>query len=191
MGEHPERLGKSKFMKHTKLNTEFDKLEKQRKNLFEKLKKYDNKVLNQKPSESQWSVMEVINHLIVAEDFSSKYLQKKTQDTASAAKVGLKETFRSFLLNTYLGSSKKFKSPTVALPPGTYTTLSDAHSSWDRVRGDIQSIWTKLPEDLLDRNWFKHPVAGKLSLGQMLSFMEAHVHRHEKQIWRTLKEVSH
>ena len=177
-------------MKHTTLDTEFAKLEKQRKDLLQKLKAYDDKLLNQKPSESQWSVMEVVNHLIVAEGFSYQYLDKKTQDLASASKVGLKESFRSFLLDTYLGSSKKFKAPTVALPPGTYTSLADATTSWDKVRKDLQGTWTKLPEDLLDRNWFKHPVAGKLSFAQMMSFMKAHVKRHEKQISRTIKEIS-
>lgn len=177
-------------MKHTRLDTEFGKLEKQRKELLEKLKAYDDKILNQKPSESQWSVMEVVNHLIVAEGFSYQYLEKKTQDHASAAKVGLKEAFRSFLLNTYLGSSKKFKAPTIAIPPGAYTTLADGHASWDDVRKNIHSVWTQLPEDMLDRNWFKHPAAGKLSLKQMISFMHAHVQRHEKQIWRTIGQVS-
>lgn len=177
-------------MKHTTLDKEFEKLEKQRTDLLDKLKSYDDKVLNQKPSESQWSVMDVINHLIAAEGSSYQYLYKKTQDRASATRVGMKESLRSFLLNTYLGSSKKFKAPTIAIPPGAYTTLAEGRSSWALTRKNIQGVWTGLPEELLDRNWFKHPAAGKLSFAQMISFMHAHVHRHEKQIWRTLKEVS-
>jgi hypothetical protein len=177
-------------MDQATLDLAFDKIENQRTSLLERLKSSDDRVLNQKPSESQWSVIEVINHLVMAERFSYQYLQKKTQDKSSAHKVGIRETFRSFLLNRYLYSSKKFRSPEVALPSADYMTMDDASESWHVIRKNIRTIWVEMPSDLLDRNWFKHPVAGRLSLRQMISFMEAHVSRHEKQIWRTLKVVN-
>ena len=177
-------------MTHAELNKAFDKIEKQRKDLFVKLKSYNDKILNQKPAENVWSVIEVVDHLKTAEDFSYQYLLKKTQDNASAQKVGLKETLRSVLLNAYLRSNKKFKAPAVTIPSDSYATLSQADESWSKVRKDISGIWTGLPEDMLDRNWFKHPAAGKLSLMQMITFMQAHVGHHEKQIERTLKAVS-
>jgi hypothetical protein len=115
---------------------------------------------------------------------------KKTQDITSAQKAGFKEGFRSAVLNTYIALPLRFKAPVATMPSGTYTTLAEASTAWNEVRKNIREVWMRLPEDVLDRNWFKHLAAGKLSLMQMLTFMEAHVHRHEKQIWRTLKEVS-
>jgi len=177
-------------MTHAALNKAFERIEQQRNNLFDRLKIYDDKVLNQKPDEASWSVIEVLRHLTAAEDFSAQYLDKKTKDVNAGRKTGLKEAFRSFLLNAYLGSPKKFKAPDIAVPLAGYATLADTRASWDIVRGRLQDIWKGLPAELLDRNWFKHPVAGKLNLMQMLTFMEAHASRHEKQIWRALKEVS-
>jgi uncharacterized damage-inducible protein DinB len=177
-------------MTHAKLNQSFLKLEKQRNDLFKQLQVYDGKVLNQRPIENAWSAMEVLKHLQAAEDFSCQYLEKKTKDPESAIKTGLKEKFRSIVLNAYLGSSKKFKSPEVALPSEEYTPLSKIRADWDAVRKNLQDIWSRLPEDMLDRNWFKHPVAGKLNLMQMISFMEAHFSRHEKQIGRILKQLT-
>jgi len=177
-------------MTQASLNSNFEKVEKQRRDILAQLKAYDDKVLNQRPSENSWSVIEVIDHLVAAEKSTLQYLEKKTQDLASAQKVGLKEKFRSLVLNAYLGSSKKFKSPEVALPGGQPMSLSQVRDSWDQVRSQIQAVWTRLPEHELDKNWFKHPAAGKLSFAQMLTFMQAHVGRHHKQISRTLREVT-
>jgi hypothetical protein len=177
-------------MTHAALNDAFSKLEKQRSELFEKLKAYDDKVLNQRPGENAWSVMEVLGHLAAVEEGSYKYLMKKTQDINAAQKVGIKETLKSFMLNTYLRVPIKYKAPAVVMPPGIYISLSDARASWDRIRNSIPEVWMKLPEDRLDRNWSKHVAAGKLSLMQMLTFIGTHFSRHEKQIWKTLKAVS-
>lgn len=177
-------------MTHADLNKTFAKLEKQRAELFERLKDYDEKILNQRPAENAWSVMEVIDHLTIAERSSYQYLQKKIQDKNAAQKTGLKELFRSVLLNAYLASNKKFKAPSLTLPAATYLTRAEAEKAWSEARKDIECVWTGLPVELLDRNWFKHPRAGKLNLKQMLTFMMAHVAHHEKQIERTLKTVT-
>ena len=177
-------------MTHADLNKTFAKLEKQKAEIFDRLKGYDEKALNQRPDENAWSVMEVIDHLTIAERASYQYLMKKIKDKDGAEKTGFKEMFRSILLNGYLASNKKFKAPSVTLPAASYLTPADAEKAWSEARRDISSVWAGLPEELLDRNWFKHPVAGKLNLKQMLSFMQAHVAHHEKQIERILKAVT-
>ena len=176
-------------MTHTELNKVFSKIEKQRADLFQRMKGYDEKILNQCPDENVWSVMEVVEHLIIAEDSGNQYLKKKTQDKGAAQKVGLKESFRSLILNAYLRSNKKFKAPATTLPSHTYRSLAGAETAWRKVRADFSEILQGLPEGHLDKNWFKHPVAGKLSLKQMMTFIEAHVAHHEKQIERTLKAM--
>jgi uncharacterized damage-inducible protein DinB len=177
-------------MTHSAIHHTFSKIEMQRKNLLAALRSYDTALLNQRPAENQWSMLEVINHLIMAEEAIYLYLLKKTQDKAHLQSVGLKEALRSLILNAYLWSPKKFIAPPQTPPVGDYTTLSEVEEAWTKVRANLAGIWTALPEDMLDKNWFKHPAAGKLSLMQMLTFMKAHVRHHEAQIDRTLKAVS-
>jgi uncharacterized damage-inducible protein DinB len=177
-------------MTHTALNKMFSKIEKQRNNIFVKLEKYSDKTLNQKPSVGAWSVIEVIDHLTIAEKYSYQYLTKKLQDKTASNKVGLKEAFRSILLNAYLASPKKFAAPSISLPSDNYITLNNAKEEWLKVRTDTAALLDTVPEDMLDRNWFKHPVAGKLSLMHMLTFMKAHVSHHERQIERTLVHLT-
>jgi uncharacterized damage-inducible protein DinB len=177
-------------MTHAQLNASFNKMEAERNKLLDNLQTYDDAILNKKPMPEAWSVIEILHHLIAAEEASVNYLKKKTQDLNGATKVGLKEKFRSLLLNWYLSSPIKFKAPAVAAPTVTYATLKDTRNKWDTVRADLQETWIRLPEEKLNLNWYKHTAAGKLGLNQMLQFISTHVNRHTQQVGRTLKTVS-
>ena len=176
-------------MTHQTLNLELERIEAERNALFHQLQNHDDKELNKKPSPDAWSVIEVLHHLITAEAGSVQYLRKKTQDLNGAQQSGIKEIFRSLLINTFLALPFKIKAPAVASPNISYATLADTRAKWDQVRLDVRKIINDLPGDALDKNWFKHPLAGKISLHQMINFFGNHLERHQHQIWRTIKEV--
>ncbi|MCW3125284.1 MAG: hypothetical protein JWO03_942 [Bacteroidetes bacterium] len=178
-------------MKHSHLTDELAKMEKKRNDLFEKLSAYDIEVLTKKPVAEAWSVIQVIEHMLTVELAALSYVKKKSQDKAAAQKTGFKEWMRSMLLNRFLKSSKKkFPAPPSVLPIVKYASLNEMREQWNAIRHDIQETILAMPADLLGHNWFKHPSVGKLNLKQMITFMESHYDRHEKQVWRTLKEVS-
>jgi hypothetical protein len=102
----------------------------------------------------------------------------------------MKQWFRSILLNRYLKGTKKFPAPPSVLPISKGASLKDMQRQWNSIRRDMTDTISAMPADLLGHGWFKHPSVGMLNLSQMLSFMEAHYDRHEKQVWRTLKEVA-
>ena len=89
----------------------------------------------------------------------------------------------------FLAAPIKFKAPSVAEPLSNNATLADTQARWNAIRTDLNVLWNNLPEEVLDRSWFKHTLAGKLNLMQMLEFFGNHFERHEHQIWRTLKTV--
>ena len=176
-------------MTYAALNQAFEKIEIERKHLYERLKSYDEIVLHAKPKPDAWSVIEVIEHLIAAEQASLQYLRKKTKDLNGAKKSTIGERFRSMALHFFLAAPIKFKAPSVAEPLSNNATLADTQARWNAIRTDLNVLWNNLPEDVLDRSWFKHALAGKLNLMQMLEFFGNHFERHEHQIWRTLKSV--
>ena len=177
-------------MKHSTLNQAFEKIEKERKNLYERLLTYDVVIIHTRPKPDAWSVIEVIEHLIAAEHSSLQYLLKKTQDLNGAKKTGFKERLRALSLHLFLSAPIKFKAPNMTIPVSNIATLADTQSRWEKIRTELHALWNRLPEEALDRNWFRHPLAGKLSLLQMIAFFGTHFARHEHQIWRTLKAVS-
>jgi uncharacterized damage-inducible protein DinB len=177
-------------MTHTQLAGELEKLEKKRADLFSKLATYDIETLNKKPGNEAWSAIQTIEHMLTVELAALSYVKKKSQDKAAAERTGLKQWFRSVLLNRYLRGSKKFPAPPSVVPISKRASLDEMQKQWNVIRQDMAKTISALPADLLGHGWFKHPAVGKLNLGQMLSFMEAHYDRHEKQVWRTLKEVA-
>ena len=93
---------------------------------------------------------------------------------------------RTRVLKLYLGLPFKFKAPRAvsgeALPDSV--PLADTMARWERTRTGMQDFLEKVPEDHLDKELFKHPLAGKLTLKGMLEFFLSHFRRHREQINR-------
>ena len=177
-------------MTHGQLEKELSTLEKHRNDLFDKLAAYDTELLNKKPNEKAWSVIQVIEHMLIIERSSIAYIQKKIQEKAATHQTGFKQRWRSILLNRYLRSSKKFPAPVQVVPTIQYASLNEMRELWNAERSDLKALLASIPSDMLSHNWFKHPAVGKLNLMQMLTFVDAHHTHHQSQIERTLKEVS-
>lgn len=174
---------------HAKLEKEYKQLEAERKVLFNDLKQYSDEVLNKKPKPEAWSVNEVIAHLITAEEMSLKYLQKKLQDTSKAQHEGLKHKWRWLLVQTVFTFDIKFKAPAIVEPKLGITSLKELESRWSNDRQQIFETLSKLDDDHLKKDLWKHAVAGKLNLHHMVQFFGIHFSRHKKQIARTLAAV--
>ena len=171
------------------LISQFNALEKSRKDLFEDLKNYDDDVINKKPSPQAWSIAQVAEHLIIAEEGSLKYLQKKTQDTSKVPVAGLGSKWRFFLTNSVFVLNISFKAPEVVVPSNKFYTIGEVDARWTKVRSETFELLNKLPEADLKKEIWKHTVAGKMDIYQMLAFFNMHFNRHRKQVYRTLAQV--
>ncbi len=177
-------------MTHAKLNSRIDALERKRIAMFDKLAGYDHAALNKKPSAEAWSAVQTLEHMMTVEMAATTYVKKKSLDKSSATRTGVKQWFRSLMLDNYLRSPKKFPAPSSVAPVLKQAHLEDIRTQWNTVRQDMRDTIAAMPPDLLDHGWFKHPAVGMLNFKQMLSFMEAHYDRHENQVWRTLQAVA-
>jgi len=174
---------------NAKLLQQFNAIEKSRKDLFEDLKSYDDEVINKKPSAGAWSIAQVAEHLILAEEGSLKYLQKKTQDTSKIPTAGLKSKWRFLLTNTVFVLNISFKAPKVVVPSNKFYTIEELDAKWSQVRKDTFNLLNKLSDADYKKEIWKHAVAGKMDIYQMLAFFNIHFNRHRKQVYRTLAEV--
>ena len=168
----------------------FDKIENDRRTLFSELKNYSDETLNKKPSAEAWSVAEVLAHLIVVEEASLKYLNKKLLDTSKAQREGLAHKWRWFLVSAVFFFNIKFKAPKVVEPPLGHHTLAELDTQWSNTRLTLYALLDKLPEGEAHKDLWKHAIAGKLNLFKMVEFFGIHYGRHRKQIERTLNAVS-
>lgn len=174
---------------NAQLQSNFNRLEANRKALFAGLQQYPDDLLNKKPSEHAWSVAEVIGHLLTAEEMSLAYLKKKVQDTSSAKPEGFKQKWRWLLVQIVFTFDIKFKAPDVVTPKMGYTTLAELDKRWTETRSQTAAILNTLSDKELNSQLWKHAVAGKLNLHHMVAFFGVHFNRHKKQIARTLAAV--
>ena len=156
--------------------------------LIEELSQYSHEQLNQQPQGGGWSPIQIMHHLIIAEEGSLKYVRKKLSFNPELKNTGFAEGYRSLILNLYLWAPFKFKAPAgVAgdkLP--TEADFQETAQRWKNNRKDLGDYLNSLPEELFKKSIYKHPLAGRLSLQGMLQFFDGHFNRHRKQINRTL-----
>ena len=171
------------------LQHQFNDLEKSRKALFDDLRNNSDEIINEKPSLEKWSIAQVIEHLIMAEEASLEYLKKKTQDTSKVPVAGFKNQWRFLIVQTVFFMNVKYKSPAYIDPPVKFVRVAELDARWTKVRSELLALLNRLPEHDLNKEIWKHAIAGKMNIRQMLAFFTIHFNRHRKQVYRTLAEV--
>ena len=146
--------------------------------------------LHQPETMGKWSVIQVFNHLIAAEQGSLLYCMKKIQagdDLEEAPRFNL---VKMNLFNWLVRFPIKLKAPSFLSSPSNAESLQEVKERWEKSRGKLKSFIDNYPEKYRSKGIYKHPYAGKVNLNGMLHFFAAHQRHHEIQIRRILKKVT-
>lgn len=172
-----------------KIESRLDKLDAKLERLFNDLEKYDTAQLCKKPAPESWSAVQTLHHMMLSEKFSLAYCRKKLSFKPKLAKAGLTAAARAKFVEYYLLSPFKFKAPPFisgdALPE--QDTLQNIREEWMNQRTEMRHFFKNMPAEYTDKEVYRHPFGGRLSLPGMLDFFGAHIRNHEKQIYRALK----
>ncbi|MEL7020174.1 MAG: DinB family protein, partial [Bacteroidota bacterium] len=158
--------------------------------LFKELESYSESKLNETPQPDKWSVFQVLHHLIRVERGSLQYVNKKLSHQPELKKAGIQTAMRTAALSVFAGVPIKIKAPTAVgsnLPP--HSTFWEIVKLYKESRHELHTFFADVPAELLNKEVYKHPLVGRMTLVGMLSFFEAHFFRHRKQIYKTLKKV--
>ena len=165
------------------VSAKFSRLENARLSLIETLKNIPAEKLETPPHIGKWSVSQIFYHLNTAEKFSTIYVSKKRLDVNNLKKTGLKEQLRMVGLKLIFVLPFGLKAPVNVLgdvpEKVDYNTIL---SEWNETRKKLKELLESLPDDMLYRNVFKQPAIGRISIFQMLDFMQAHFDRHKRQV---------
>lgn len=155
---------------------------------LEELKDYSDHTLNKKPDLNSWSVLQVMDHLIVAEKLSLDALKKSIAKNHNFASPGIGHFFRNRFLSFYLRSPIKFDAPTPVNTPALLETSTfwEVAKRWRRNREELYIFIRQLPPSVSGKMIYKHPRAGWLTGDAMLAFFQNHFDRHKKQVYRIL-----
>lgn len=173
------------------IQSKLDRIDQSVENLYQELQQHPDELLNRKPGPGKWSVLQVLHHLMVAEKLSEGYVRKKTSSGSDFPNVPMSSHTNLLLLRLNFLLPLKFKAPPAvgdnALPDTS--TLADTMAAWKQQRQSLRVLLAGLPEGVLSKAIYKHPLAGRLNAAQMISFFDIHFTHHLSQVKRTLKAV--
>ncbi|MBL0047441.1 MAG: DinB family protein [Bacteroidetes bacterium] len=170
---------------NSSLQKQFDALEKQRLQLLREVSDCPIELLNKNPQADKWSINQIIQHLILAEELSQKSIKAKLL-TGKFESAGMMTHVRTLLLKVFLRSSVKFKAPVAVSKIPENLALEELYQKWEQSRRQLNELLESIPQSMLNKYIFKHPVAGKMNLHGGLAFMQEHVRRHAQQIKRII-----
>lgn len=169
------------------LENQFKKFEQDRKALLDSLKAVANDKLAQAPSPDKWSVIQILNHLVMAEYGTFGYMKKKILAVDSLEKAGFSSWLGVQFIKLYLALPLKTKAPKGIDQPAGNEKLEEVVAKWDKLRANWYEFLSQIKDDDLEKALFKHPFGNRLNIYQTIEFCDAHFKKHEKQIKNILK----
>jgi uncharacterized damage-inducible protein DinB len=159
----------------------FKRIESQRTVVMDELKRESVEELVWKPAPESWSLTEVVEHLVIAEERGLRGLEKeRPADLGSRFGAGVKIR----LLTLMAPLPFRVKAPSKGLLPTGIPELGDLAVRWGEARCKLAGVLDAIPaESLAERRW-RHPIAGWLDTAEWLGFIYAHVNHHRAQIGR-------
>ncbi|MEM8938152.1 MAG: DinB family protein [Bacteroidota bacterium] len=137
-----------------------------------------------------WSIIQVFNHLKMAELGSVMYMKKKMKAGSEIPDFNVISSIRYFFIKGLLLSSLKWKAPSVVASPKGDHSLSEIMNEWKKIRELTKSYIEDYPEDLLGKAVYKHPLAGRLDLAHAIDSFILHQRHHVHQVSRIRKKIN-
>lgn len=132
-----------------------------------------------------WSVLQIVEHLIMSENGTLDYLRRKAQAPAAELEsAGEQEAEVSRKLNLALKSDQRWEAPPVLAPPRGDQPLERLIEQWSDLRAQWKKFLDELTPEYYDKKMFRHPLDGRLNIEQTVSFVEHHIRHHVHQLRR-------
>lgn len=146
--------------------------------------------LNYKLNENTWSIAQVLHHIWFALDGTYSYIEKQLAKNPNLKPAGLINIIRSIGLNAVLNSSLKLKAPQYVNDNVIqHTTHQDIENISKLSFQKFRKLLENFPKELENKEIFKHPVVGWVTISQTLGFLKGHTVHHKMQIENLLKAI--
>lgn len=170
----------------TKTKAQLDQINLELRQLFDHLKLFTDDQLNRPGPKGKWSILQNMHHLILAEGYAQRYVAKKMSFNPTLKKAGILHSIRSKALTIFMAGPIKRKAPKAV---GVEHLPTDAEywgtiKQWREQREELATLLKSYSDDILSRELYKHPFAGRFNAYQMLCFYQSHFKRHQRAIKR-------
>ena len=139
-----------------------------------------------KPTPDNWSILQVLDHLFMAESGTLRYMRNKNK-AESLDSLTIVPTVKTAILALFLLLPLKIKAPAVVSQPENAGELDDIQRQWKDHRQALQQFLSDLPLNRTRKMIFRHPFIGPMNIYHTLTFLNYHLIHHRRQIKRLLK----
>lgn len=163
------------------LRSRFDELERQRRALLDDLGALSAAQLAFRPAPDAWSLVQVIQHLVLVEEGTLRFLIAKEPrpDTRT-----LTQKIRYRLYRLMVVRDIRIKAPVPSILPTVDATLDALAIRWDAARSTLEQRLEAVTDAQLPMLVHKHVLAGPLTMVETLGVIRLHIVHHGHQVRR-------
>ena len=149
--------------------------EKAREELLNEINGLSDENLNKKPSEEQWSIKQIVEHLFLMEGAISEMILDRMEN-GEVVNAQIKP------IEATINRDIKIEAPEFAKPSNDFATLEELKFKLNITHQKLKKVEETADEKGLEVKGFPHPVFGQMSLKQWIPFVGHHEMRHILQI---------
>jgi uncharacterized damage-inducible protein DinB len=177
-------------MNYTSVAQIFEKIDKTRQRLFDRVEALTDEQANAHPDANVWSVKDIIEHLTIMEDRllrMMKVMLTKAEGASAGTSVGAIE-IKPFSLDRFIerSRSEKYTAPEAVRPEGA-DRLDDLLARMRGSRKELRALQPRIEATDLSAVTYPHPAFGPLNFYQWLALIGFHEERHLGQIESVLQ----
>ena len=171
------------------IHHQFQKLERKRETLMQQILPLTEVEYSNKPSPGSWSAIEAANHIYLSEKLSLAYLKKKMAYPDTIPSYHFKSWGGVLLIKLVFATGYKWNAPETIDMRHQQPVLTPAELNikWPLQRQELLSFIESHQSAFGSHLAYRHPYAGRMTMHQMLIFLNDHLGHHMKQIDRILK----
>jgi hypothetical protein len=164
-----------------------NRIEKLRTSLLAETGGLDLQALTTRPESDQWSILEVLEHLVRSETDVMRGLFD--EGALSPKERTLRNRLAFLVVMLILRYPIPVKTPSRGMLPRGKWSRDEISSRWDENHGTIMRFAEDLDEEGSRHAVFAHPISGPLTPYQAILMLEVHLRRHARQVRRMIASL--
>ena len=164
----------------SELRDQLETYDQHRNTLLDDLERLNDEQLRRKPGPDNWSLLEIVQHLVLSQREVLQDLPELKDLTAR--KRGFRARLSYAMVLAVLRWNIPAPVPSDGMVPDGNTSLSEMHLQWDENLSWLREYLDTLRPEDLRRAVFRHPIAGPMTVGQTIHLALLHFAVHLRQI---------
>ena len=169
------------------IQTKYESLIKKREDLLQQLDSLPSEVLSFKAGPDKWSIVEVIEHLVIVEEDFSKQLSANVPASTLDPNSRTPDKYQTVI--KVMMRDIPVDVPDESIEPHGRLTLDELLNRWEDIRKKLQGLLAEINADNKDDLVYRHPYGGPLDIAETLHFIDVHFDNHMRHIDRILTQT--